>query len=319
MSAARCSEDEFIALWAEHGSAVVIAKILNIPESNINQRRRDIQKRRGLKLIGVSNKSPDFAVTIPQNGVRVNVDIEDGVIVVASDCHYWPGIISTAHRALVVAVKELKPRMVVINGDAFDGASISRHDRIQWEVRPSVQQELEAVSDRLGEIERVAGNAKLHWTYGNHDMRFNSRLSGYAAQFEGVKGFSLADHFQAWRFSTSIMVNNTCMIKHRWHNGVHATWNNALKSGTSMVTGHLHALQTRPFTDYNGTRYAVDTGTLSCPTGDQFTYAEDSPANHRSGFAVLTFKDGKLLPPELLEVIDEDAGQVCFRGQVIAV
>lgn len=86
-----------------------------------------------------------------------------------------------------------------------------------------------------------------------------------------------------------------------------------------MVTGHLHALQVRPWTDYRGTRYAVDTGTLACPTGEQFTYSEDSPANHRSGFAVLTFHKGKLLPPELLEVVDEEEGMICFRGQIVRV
>jgi hypothetical protein len=315
----KTSEAEFIALWQAHGSVTAIARLLDMSERAVHQRRRAIEVRNGVQLAGLDRRSPDFQVTLPANGVRVGVDIDDGVIIVFSDAHYWPGIVSTAHRALVTATRELRPRMVVCNGDAFDGASISRHDRIQWESRPSVKQELEAVSDRLGEVEAVAGGAALHWTWGNHDARFNTRLSGHAGQFEGVHGFSLADHFARWRFSTSVMINDHTMVKHRWHNGVHATWNNALKSGTSMVTGHLHALQVRPYTDYNGTRYAVDTGTLACPVGEQFTYAEDSPANHRSGFAVLTFRNGKLLPPELLEVIDEDAGLVCFRGQAVKV
>lgn len=315
-----CTEEEFISLWHKHQSPSVIARILNVDARNVQMRRRRIEKNRSISLAATTNpKSPDFQVTLPANGVRVGVDIEDGVIIVGSDAHYWPGVVSTAHRAFVVAIKELKPKMVVMNGDAFDGASVSRHDRIQWEVRPNVKQELEAVTDRLGEVEAVAGNAKLHWTWGNHDARFSTRLSAQASQFEGVQGFSLQDHFLRWKFSTSMMVNGHTMIKHRWHNGIHATWNNVLKAGTSMVTGHLHALGVRPYTDYNGTRYAVDTGTLACPTGPQFGYAEDSPSNHRSGFAVLTFHKGKLLPPELLEVVDEDEGLVCFRGQVIEV
>jgi len=319
MTQAACTEDEFISLWQQHQSVTALAKVLNVDGRNIQRRRKDIEARRGIILAGSNPRSPTFNVTLPANGVRVNVEMDDGIILVASDAHYWPGIISTAHRALVVATKELKPRMVVMNGDAFDGATVSKHDRIGWEVRPNVKQELEAVSDRLGEIEAVRGNAKLHWTFGNHDLRFNSRLASHAAQFEGVRGFSLEDHFPGWKFSTSVMINGHTMIKHRWHNGIHATHNNLLKSGTSMVTGHLHALQVRPWTDYNGTRYAVDTGTLACPTGEQFTYSEDSPANHRSGFAVLTFHDGKLMPPELLEVVDEDAGLVYFRGQVVKV
>jgi hypothetical protein len=46
---------------------------------------------------------------------------------------------------------------------------------------------------------------------------------------------------------------------------------------------------------------------------------EDSPRNWRSGGAILTFHDSKLMPPELFEVIDEDADLVYFRGQVIEV
>lgn len=39
--------------------------------------------------------------------------------------------------------------------------------------------------------------------------------------------------------------------------------------------------------------------------------------NWASGFAVLTFHNGKLLPPELVEKHDED--NVVFRGTVIPV
>lgn len=315
----KISEEEFIALWQAHGSATQVGKLLGQDPRAVQNRRRSIERRQGIQLAGAHPRSPDFRVTLPANGVRVNAEIQDGIIIVFSDAHYWPGIISTAHRALVVATRELKPRLVACNGDALDGASISRHDRIQWEVRPSVKQELEACQDRLGEVEEAAGGAALHWFYGNHCMRFNSKLSAMASQFEGVPGFTLADHFPRWRFSTSMMINGHTMIKHRLANGLHAVYNNTLKSGTSMVTGHLHSLKVTPWTDYNGTRYGVDTGTLAAVDGAQFTYSEDAPANHRSGFAVLTFHRGKLLPPELLEVIDEDAGLVCFRGQVIKV
>lgn len=315
-----CTEEEFIALWNTHQSSAEMARVLGVDPRNIQQRRRSIERRRGISLAATINpRSPDFQVTLPSNGVRVNVDIEDGVIIVGSDAHYWPGLISTAHRAFVLAIKELKPRMVVINGDAFDGAQISRHDRIGWDVRPNVKQELEAVSDRLGEVEAATG-AKLHWTWGNHDMRYATRLASQVSQFEGVRGFTLCDHFPRWKFSTSIMVNGHTMIKHRWHSGVHCSYNNVLKSGVSMVCGHTHSLKVTPYTDYGPhTRYGVDTGTLASPTGPQFDYGEDSPANHRSGFAVLTFYSGRLLPPELLEVIDEDNGLVCFRGQIIKV
>lgn len=92
---------------------------------------------------------------------------------------------------------------------------------------------------------------------------------------------------------------------------------NDLKSGASIVTGHLHSLKVTPWTDYTGTRYGVDTGTLADIDGSQFEYTEDNPKNWRSGFAVLTFHNGKLMPPELCEVTGD--GQAWFRGEILSV
>jgi hypothetical protein len=115
------------------------------------------------------------------------------------------------------------------------------------------------------------------------------------------------------------MVNEHTMIKHRWHNGIHAVYNNTLKSGVSFVTGHLHSLKVTPWTDMGAqkTRYGVDTGTMANIDDPAFFYTEDSPVNWRSGLAVLTFWEGKLMPPELCEVISE--GIVYFRGKIIEV
>ena len=314
----RTTDDEFIAIWNKYHSAKRVAEVLDIDVRNVHSRRKAIQERYSITLVASDVRSPTFNVTMPGNGIRAKVEIDDGVIMVASDCHYYPGIISTAHKAFVKLIPELKPKMIVMNGDVFDGASVSRHDPIGWQSLPSVKQELEACTDRLNEIESASKSAKLHWTWGNHDLRFNTRLaSQVGTAFEGVKGMNLTDHFPRWKFSTSIMVNDHTMIKHRYHNGIHAVYNNTLKAGTSVVTGHLHSLKVTPWTDYNGSRYGVDTGTLCDVNGNQFEYSEDNPKNHRSGFAVLTYVDGHLLPPELCQVWDDD--HVVFRGQLIKV
>jgi len=314
----RSTDEEFIAIWNKYHSAKRVAEVLDIDVRNVHSRRKAIQERYSITLVASDKRSPTFNVTMPGNGIRAKVEIDDGVIMVASDCHYYPGIISTAHKAFVKLIPELKPKMIVMNGDVFDGAGISRHGPIGWQSLPSVKQELEACQDRLSEIENASKSAALHFTWGNHDMRFNTRLaSQVGTAFEGVHGMNLTDHFPRWKFSTSIMVNEHTMIKHRYHNGIHAVYNNALKSGTSIVTGHLHSLKVTPWTDYNGSRYGVDTGTMANLDDPAFEYAEDNPKNWRSGFAVLTFWEGKLMPPELCEVISE--GLVYFRGQVIEV
>jgi calcineurin-like phosphoesterase family protein len=319
--ATKISDDDFIAAWRRLQSVTDVANEIGLSVRAVNVRRRKLEKKHGVILNAASPRSPDFKIYIPENGVRVNVELDSGTIMVASDCHYWPGIVSTAHRAFVLFAETLKPKIIVINGDAFDGASISRHPPGgTWEAIPSVKQELEACQERLSEIEAASLNSKLHFLWGNHDQRFNARLAAQVGDgFKGIVGMNLTDHFPRWKFSMSLMVNGNCMIKHRWHNGIHAIYNNTLKAGTSIITGHLHSLKCTPFTDYNGTRYGVDTGSLADVNGQQFSYQEDNARNHRSGFAVLTFYKGKLLPPELCEVLDEDEGTIYFRGNVFKV
>lgn len=320
MASPACSDQEFITLWEKIGSSSKLATYLKVTVRNVQERRRRIEKRYNISLKSSSSLSPDFKITYPENNVRTTAQISNGVVIVASDCHYWPGMITTAHRALVNIIKQVKPKMVVINGDAFDGASISRHPASNWQSLPSVKQELEACQERLGEVEKAAKGAHLHWTWGNHDLRFNARLASQIGDtWRGIEGMNLTDHFPRWKFSTSLMINDNTMIKHRYHNGIHAVYNNTLKSGVSIVTGHLHSLKVTPWTDYNGTRYGVDTGTLATLEGQQFEYAEDNPKNWRSGFAVLNFINGHLMPPELCEVVNEEEGLFYFRGELFKV
>lgn len=309
------TDEDFIRLWNQHGSAAALSRELGISIRNVYIRRREVEKRHSIILAGTDLRSPDFQVNYANNNVRTGVNIPDGYILVASDCHYWPDVISTAHKAFVKVIKMVKPKMVIMNGDVFDGASISRHPVSGWESTPTVKQELEACQERLGEIEKAAKGAALHWTWGNHDMRFNGRLASQVGDtWRGVEGMDLKDHFPRWKFSTSVMVNEKVMIKHRYHNGIHAVYNNTMKSGISVVTGHLHSLKVTPWTDYTGTRYGVDTGTLAAIEGNQFDYSEDNPKNWRSGFAVLNFIDYQLMPPELVQVIDD---KFYFRGELM--
>jgi hypothetical protein len=256
--------------------------------------------------------------TAHNHAARHQLGIENGTVIVFSDAHFWPGIRTTAFKGLLWAIREFKPKAIINNGDAFDGASISRFPRIGWDTKPSIIQELKACEASLGEIEEDAGRAKLIWTLGNHDSRFENRLAANAHEFEGVKGFSLRDHFPAWLSCWACWPTEDVCVKHRYKGGIHATHNNTVGSGKSIVTGHLHSLKVTPYADYNGNRFGVDTGTLADPNGPQFVdYLEDNPTNWRSGFAILTFFNGQLLWPELVH--DFGNGCVEFRGEVIDV
>ena len=308
------SDAEFIELWKTHESASAMAKAIGMDLRNIIRRKNNLETRYGEQL-----KSKNKTTKTSSSSARKELGIENGVVLVFSDAHFWPGIHTTAYKGLLWAIKEFQPKAVIANGDVFDGASISRYPRHGFDSTPSVIQELKACEIALGEIEDTArkarSNVKLVWTLGNHDARFENRLAANAPQYEFVKGFTLKDHFPAWHPCWSCWPTENVAIKHRWKGGVHATHNNTVNAGVSIVTGHLHSLKVTPFSDYNGNRFGVDTGTLAEPGGPQFiNYLEDSPTNWRSGFAVLTFHDGKLLWPELVHKWEE--GKIEFRGKV---
>ncbi len=291
-------------------SSMEIADICRTTRQNVESRLA----RMGLKAVAA--KAADGThIGAPST---LTCRLSDGVVLVGGDAHYWPGATSTAHRAFCKFARDLRPSIVVMNGDAFDGSTISSHPPIGWENLPTVAEELSAVQNRLSEIRRASPRSRFIWTLGNHDARFNRRLASLVPEFKGVGGTRLVHHFPDWEPCWAAEVNHA-VIKHRYKGGAHAPYNNALHSGRTVVTGHLHSQKVTPFSDYNGTRYGVDAGCLAATTGPQFEYCEDNPKDWRSGFAVLTWWKGTLLAPELVSVIDEGKGMVQFRGKVITV
>ena len=136
-----------------------------------------------------------------------------------------------------------------------------------------------------------------------------------APELANVTGVHLKDHFPDWSPCWSVWINDNVVVKHRFKGGIHAPHNNTLWSGKTIVTGHLHSQKVHPITDYNGTRWGVDTGCMADTYGPQFTdYMEDNPRSWRAGFGVFTFEDGELIDPELVRVWDET--KVAFRGKL---
>lgn len=319
MAEAKHTDAEFIELWKKYRSATKMAPVMGITQRNVLARRRLIEQRHGICLDAADTRARHYKhMALGDYSARRHAELKDGVMLVFSDAHFWPNVRTTAYRALLRFIDELKPKIIVCNGDAFDGASISRFPRIGWDSKPSVIEELKACKEHLAEIENAANGAKLFWPLGNHDSRFENRLAQNAPEFQGVEGFHLKDHFPTWTPCWSVWVNQDVVIKHRLKGGIHATRNNTLNAGKTIFTGHLHQLKVTPLDDYNGTRWGVDTGTLADPRGPQFVdYTEDAPLDWRSGFVVATFHGSELLAPEMVRVMSE--GFVDFRGHVIGV
>lgn len=311
---AKVSDEEFIRLFKVHGSPKLVADAIGVDVRKVYGRRERME-RKGIPLPSFAAQQKIYNGTyIPENRRVLTHGVENGMVVVASDCHYWPGESTIAHKAFLEIIKEYKPKTIVLNGDVFDGARTSRHEALFGTVTPTAKQEVEACQERLDEIEKAYKSATRFWLYGNHDIRLWKYIYSNAPEILGMKGTDLMEYFPGWHHGWRLDVNDSTVIKHRLASGVHAAYNNVLKSGKTMVTGHLHRLCVTPWGDYNGRRWGVDSGTLAEPSGEQFRYMEEAPTSGCSGFAVLTYKDGMLLPPELCEVIN---GHAYFRGKEV--
>ena len=315
----KVSDDEFLSAWRMFGSPEKVSKALGMNVRGVYERRKRLEGKLGMPLPSAKDMTNRASVNLPKKGSRHVLQGITGTVLIFSDLHPWPGEPrSPAYEALLILCKELKPAVVIANGDIMDGASISRHPPVGWIDMPSVADELEYCKELMGDIARACpATTKKTVDGGNHDSRFAIRLAMQAPEYVGLHGTDLKHHFPDWAWGWSTEINDQFIAKHRWHGGIHAAHANTLKSGRSMATGHTHRCQVTAFADYNGRRWGIETGTLSDwgPEFDKQTWTEDAPLNWGQGFAVLTFDNrGRLLPPELCEVLD---GVAYFRGEAV--
>src|SRR6266576_7356908 len=116
---------------AQHGSIQAAADALGIPRTTLAS----------------SIAGPHIAAFgLSQHLGRVDIGLENGVVLVGSDAHIWDVIPSPAMRAFLWAIKHFRKRgelhTVILNGDVVDGARISRHPSIGWESKPTFFEEL---------------------------------------------------------------------------------------------------------------------------------------------------------------------------------
>ena len=322
------TDEQFIEAWKRGKcSPQLVAGLLGISIRNVYTRRASLVGK-GFRLDSVPRSATgggDRYGWQPTNRPyksRAEATIKSGVMLVFSDAHYWPGEPSVAHEALCKLAKSLKPKIIICNGDAFDGATISRHDVLGWQRLPTVAEELDTAKTRLAEIERAAPKAQRFFTIGNHDSRFDRRLATEIGEFEGVPGMRLEDHLKDWPMSYSVLLNepiDPVFVVHNIRGGTHAPFNNAKAAGCTVITGHLHSQKVQPVTTLFHDWEGIDAGCLADRDHASFSYRMDRPADWRSGFAVMTFDEsGRHYPCELARVqYLKDRARVIFRGEVI--
>jgi len=301
--------NKIAAVWDRCNSKKEACHLAGVTTNDPANLRRYIRATED--MLGIKLKPHSTNPYQPPTAERYDLDHEY-TIADFSDAHFWPNETSPAFYIFLQIIEELQPEVIINNGDSFDGASISRHPALGWEEPPTLREELDANREHLSMIIDYSKDADHYWVEGNHDKRFAMFLAKNAPQFRDMPGTSLNVLFPDWVICDSIFFNDTMQVKHRWHGGVHTAYNNVLKAGKSIATGHTHRLTVREWTDLNGTRYGIECGTLANIYGPQFKYTEENPVNWQNGFVIITI-DKYGVHPELVQVIDNRAR---FRGKV---
>ena len=175
----KLSDEDFLVAWQKFKSASGVAKFFGFTERWAHNNRRRLEAKLKIQLEATAPTAKAFAhlQTHHLTKARHQAGITDGTVIVFSDAHFWPNVRTTAFKGLLWAISQLKPYAVVNNGDAFDGASISRYPRIGWTQQPSVKDELNACQEALAEIEAVAKAARTtsslfgHWATTTQGLR----------------------------------------------------------------------------------------------------------------------------------------------------
>jgi hypothetical protein len=306
-------DDEFAALWFESGcSPAIVADMSGLNRRTVFERANRI-RRKGRDLPTISQNSGYLRPmwTYPR---EFRLQLADAVVMIASDLHMWPQSHQprpAIQEVFISLAHELKPTAILLNGDVIDATRISRHGGIRGQKTPTVTEEADALLAFCGELPDAEHR---HVTLGNHDVRVDNYLTAAANELADWAG-RLSDRLPGWEWSYSVNLNDEIEVRHDWHGGIHAAYNNVARAGISFVTGHTHQLEVKSFKDRRGVRYGIECGMLNDPLGPQWEWVHGRPTRWQAGFAVLTFdEEGRLFPPELCQWVD---GRALFRGRTL--
>lgn len=319
----KASDEEFIAAWDRcNGSPTEVSKSLGIAVANIHARRARLAARGVvLQTIDPLGRNTTHSGPPAQFERRRLFDVVDGSVVVFSDPHWLPDHSTVAHDALEVVIRKVKPVGVICGGDAADGDTISRYDPTRGHhKRFTIREEMDCVKEHFDSLDRVIDrwcpNAWRAWTLGNHDVRLSRFIATKAPELLDMPHTRLEDWVPRWPLSWTVEINSggagMTVVRHRNQAGMlHLQ---GQKAGCHYVHGHLHKLNVHTLATFAGKRFSTDAGSLADPTSKGFDYAEGGP-DHAQGFAVLSYRGGRLLWPDLCYVED---GTAYFRGEAVA-
>lgn len=289
--------------------------------------RQQAEEITGIRLLPHNNKYNKVTRTERENlpPLTNHVDITDHpyCMLVFSDAHF-EGHETPSYKIMLKVLKDLMKdrqlKCVVANGDILDLSILSHFAKFHTEIRPkerTVQQEILDTQAQLSKIQKLINSAKYPIkqlaTFGNHETRLSKACMSWGRAFEDFEGFKIQNLFPDWEWAMSHLVDDTVLIKHRMRGGIHTAYQNSMRAGIHIITGHTHQLNARTFNTYTTSSMSIQTGHLS---QSYHPYLEDTIANDwNNGFAVITVDPTeKTVAPELIQVSNRYR-TAFFRGK----
>jgi len=103
------SDGDFVAMFEALGGHGM-ASALKVGVRGVFKRRANLEKKLHRQITFAAPHATRHNISHPG---RLHAELKDGIVLVGSDGHYWPGPASTAHRAFVKFCKDLKPNAIM--------------------------------------------------------------------------------------------------------------------------------------------------------------------------------------------------------------
>ncbi|MDR1493258.1 MAG: hypothetical protein LBT05_11115 [Planctomycetaceae bacterium] len=209
--------------------------------------------------------------------------------IVINDLHV-PFQNAAAVKMAVDFIREQKPGMIHILGDACDFYSVSRFDKDPTR-RLNLQEEIDAVRDWLRELRDAAPRSRIIYSEGNHEYRLRKYLMSEAKALAVLRALtleklldfdSLKIRFQPqerpYRIGHLLFTHGQYVSK--W--SAYSAKRHYERFGCSTIHGHTHRLGAFYHTDLTDCFAAWENGCLSTLTPDYVTAPD-----WQNGFSVV--------------------------------
>jgi len=206
------------------------------------------KNRKGLIDTDFLNQKVEFELPESYATDYTPYQISQSKVLIISDLHF-PYQDNNAIRKAINYGKDQKVNCILINGDLFDFAGISRHEK-DWRQR-SVAQEFEAVRMFLNSLRKHFPKAKIVYKLGNHDERWEKWLFLKAPEIFDDPEFKLEARLKLGELKIDIVKDKlpikigklTVLHGHELaggSGGVNPARATFLKTLDSVLVGHYH-------------------------------------------------------------------------------